>query len=159
MWCFAALSMMGSSMAISNDINSENDRLDDEVAIARRNADLYEQKRLDAKRRGNLNILSSRLGAKEFIGQQRASYGASGVKVDSGSTAHMIKDTLAKSDQDALTIAVNRKKEMEAMQMQRDSWLDRSHAAERNRRDKTGAILGNLLSMGSSYGAKSYARR
>lgn len=78
-----------------------------EAAVANQNAGLAEKAAVDAENRGKVDEQRERMRVQSLIGQQKASFGASGVLVDSGSPLDALADTAYIGEQDALTIRRN----------------------------------------------------
>jgi hypothetical protein len=77
----------------------------------------------DALARGEIAERQQRLKTNQLVGQQRASMGASGVSLDSGSFVDTLEDTAGYGELDALTIRSNAAKE---------AWGYRAQAAGQN---------------------------
>lgn len=56
---------------------------------------------------GKVEEQKARINVSKFKGQQKASYGASGVEISTGSPVNVITDTAALGELDALTIKAN----------------------------------------------------
>lgn len=79
--------------------------------VADNNRILAERQQKDAIERGKTEELNFRRQIAGLKGEQRASFGASGVTLDSGSPADVLTDTAVLGELDALTVRQNAQRE------------------------------------------------
>lgn len=92
-----------------------------------------------------------RMFAAQFIGQQRASYGASGVTTQGGSALDVLQESAAKAELDALNIRVSGQRQ--AWAYKAGAALDVAHAAQSHIQGNykvLGTLMGGANSMGSN---------
>lgn len=77
------------------------------ATILERNAQIADMQVENARQRGELEEKQFRLSLSKLKGEQRASFGASGAVVDTGSPLDVLLDTAEQGEFDALTIRHN----------------------------------------------------
>lgn len=82
-------------------------RLEFNAKIAEENAALADLAAKDITKKGKIDTRIYRRRVKAFIGEQRATYGASGVDVTAGAPADVIEDTYLAGEADAMAIRRN----------------------------------------------------
>lgn len=82
-----------------------------QAAVAKTNAELSQQRALDAQRRGSVAEGQQRTQYQRFIGAQRAAMGASGVVSDVGSSGDVLAETAGMGERDAQQLRVNAERE------------------------------------------------
>ena len=115
------------------------------AALAERNATLAN---LDAEwslKVGKANAALTRRDVKQVVGSQRASYGASGAVVDSGSAADVVVDTQALGEMDALTIERNAARQAWAKQEEGKSYQLQADMYRAGYKDPTDVFGSTLL--------------
>lgn len=75
--------------------------------VARQNAGISEQKAEQTRAKGDYDLARFRERGEQLKGSQRASFGASGVVVDEGSTEDVVLDTAEQLELDAMTMEYN----------------------------------------------------
>ena len=86
--------------------------------VAENNRIIAEQQAADARKRGEIAEAEQRRKTVNIKGSQKASIGASGVALDSGSPLDILGDTAAFGELDALTIRNNAEREAYGYQVQ-----------------------------------------
>ena len=131
--------------------------------IAEENARINEQRAADAVARGKIHERNVRETGERFKGRQRASAGASGVVVDSGSTQHVVEDTAAGVARDIMTTQYNTRMEewghlmsARADRMQGQQHIAQSRMTLASKRSPllpaATTMLGGLTSMDRQFG-------
>lgn len=131
--------------------------------IAEENARINEQRAADAAARGQITQRSVKETGERFKGAQRASAGASGVVVDSGSTLDVTQDTAAGVARDIETVKYNTEMERwgHLMSARSDRLVGAQHSAQAqmtlaSRRNPfvpaATTLLGGLTSMDRQFG-------
>lgn len=133
------LSAMGSVVGAASAMQ----QADDARNLANYNAQVREYQAQDTVSRAAVEEQKQREQVRQFMGRQRASMGASGVEVSSGSFGDVLQQSAAMGERDALTIRNN------AM---RAAWGYRTQSAaeqfegEARARAYEGRAVGSLLS-------------
>lgn len=86
---------------------AENAAAEYNAQLLERNAQIADMQAQQAAQRGELEEKQFRLRLSQFKGEQRASFGASGAVVDTGSPLDVLVDTAEQGELDALTIRHN----------------------------------------------------
>jgi hypothetical protein len=147
-------SVLGGAYAQSQAQAAQNAVNEFNANVEEQNAVLAEQ---DAKfimesGKGQVQDLNRAVG--EFKGEQRASIGASGVVVDSGSTRDVVLDTAAKGAIDALTLERNTAREARNARIQAANFKNQAELARLGYVSPDRAYYTSLLSGGLSAGSQ-----
>lgn len=138
------------------EVQAANAAADYNAKLMERNAQTAEMQATDAEQRGAIEEKQHRLQVSQLKGQQRASFGASGVLVDSGSTADTLFDTAAYGELDALAIRANAKKEAWNYKNEAQNYRGQAELSTMSKRNAGFAAATTLLT-GASSMAGTYA--
>lgn len=116
------------------------------AALADRNADLAEYDAQWAINKGEADAALIRRDVDQVVGQQRSSFGASGVEVDSGSTADVVVDTQTLGELDALTVERNSARQAWSIREEAKSYRMQADMYRAGHKDPTSVFGGSLLS-------------
>jgi hypothetical protein len=142
---------------------------EEKAKLARQESSLSEAQAMDTLKIGKVEERKTLIEGKLFMGKQRASYGASGVRVDTGVATDVIDETGRKAEMDAITVRTNYAKEAYGYKL--NAWRQRGEsrtylksaeaarkAAEKSRdaedRTRKSGFLGALASGFSSYAGR-----
>lgn len=120
--------------------------------MAERQAALQEKAAQDVIERGDEQADRQREQTGRLIGEQRATIGASGVEMDSGSPLRLQTDSRYQGELDALTIEENARRE--AMGLSRGAQQSRMESEFTRRRGQIGA--GSTLLTGGAQAGSNY---
>jgi hypothetical protein len=145
---------------------------DEKSRIAAKEAQLSKMQGMDTLKRGRIAVHRHETQTRLLVGAQRAAFGASGVRVDTGAPVEVQEDTARMGEADAITLRTNAAKEafgydMNAWRQGRESDMYTRQAgmarssgrsarknARRTRDNSWISILGSGLNTGASaYGA------
>ena len=138
---------------------------DEKAIVAQKESSLSEAQAMDSLVRGKTVEKKFRTQGKMLVGSQRASIGASGVRVDTGVSTDVVVDTERVIEGDAMTLRSNAERESYGFKL--NAWRQRGEArtylksAENARKaaedareaaDKarSGGIMGAFTSLGNS---------
>jgi hypothetical protein len=139
----AAAGAIASTMATRAAVQQQNRTADYNTSVTK-----YEA--ADAINRGKVEENLHRQKVQRLIGAQRAAFGASGAKVDSGSSLDVISDTARFGEMDALAIRANAKREAWAKRNQANLYqMSKSSTMMAT----MGSALTGLSSVASAYGS------
>ena len=121
----AALSLaataVGGVMSYKADMDAANaaeDQATYQASIAHRNYIMAERMAVDAEDRGRIAEQEQRLRTRQLIGQQRASFAGSGVRLGDSGTINTEADAAAFGELDALTVRANAMREASGFRTQ-----------------------------------------
>ena len=155
--CFAAapLVAMGVSAAMSaagaaSSANAQNKQAEYNAQVAQNNALMARQEGLYARTQAERNAGGQHKQTERLIGAQRARQGASGVVVDSGSTADVVQDTADTGAREAA--ALLQQGDTEAWRAENKARsFDAEYAQAKSSKVSVGsAVAGSLLSSAAS---------
>ena len=121
--------------------------------IAYQNASIADAQARDATRRGGLMVQRVNARTAQTIGAQRASFGAQGIAMDSGSALDLQTDAAKFGALDALTVLDNARAESWALQTQANNLRYQGDVAATTGRQQAYATL---LNTGGSFLSKKY---
>lgn len=122
-----------------------------------RNAALAEDQAEDALARGRESEMALRRKARSGAGSQRASFAAQGLDISGGSAQDVMRNDMAMSELDALTIKNNAQRESLGFRQQAEFDRRDAEMARRGGKNRANAIrkegLGTLLTTATSIGS------
>lgn len=131
-----------------------------QAAVARNNKIISDQNAQDSLARGKVEEDAHRLRVQQVKGSQRASFGASGVMVDSGSPLDILADTATMGELDSLTIRSNAQREARQHQIQGTNFAAEAGLLSTSARSasRAGAMnaFGTVLGGGSQFADRWY---
>ena len=121
--------------------------------VAYQQADILDAQARDAFRRGNINANRVNARTAQTVGAQRASFGAQGIAMDSGSALDLQTDAAKFGALDALTVLDNARSEAWGFQTQANNMRFQGDVAATTGRQQAYATL---LNTGGNVLAKKY---
>lgn len=131
------------------EVQAQNAAAEYNAQVAARNAELENARAVDARVRGELEVQDYRRKVSKLVGQQRATFGASGAVVDTGSPLAVTEDTEATAELDALAIQRNAAREVWGHQVQSQNYSSEAGFLRASKRSPKQAYRTTLLTGGS----------
>ena len=144
--------LMSGISAMQNQ-SAANQAADFNARMAEESADAAEVAALETTQKGQRDKTNLRKQIARHKGSQRASYGASGVLVDSGSAADIVGDTQMLGDIDAYVMEMNTQRETRNYLQKAMSDRRQADFLRLQKRDPWEAGLTSLIGSGASAGA------
>lgn len=136
---------LANTYASAQATEAKNKALDYNAGIQRHNAELADIQATEAERLGRTQEAAHRREVGQFRGSQRAGFGASGVLVDSGSTADAVARTTELGEMDAMTIRHNAALEAWGLREQGKQYRQSAKMAEAQKQSSLLSGGGTLL--------------
>lgn len=133
-----------------------NEAADYNTEMELENAAIADEAAVDAASRGKKEEGKLSKQIRAFKGEQRASFGASGVLVDSGSTQDVIDDTQMLGDMDAFTLKLNTAKETRGFLREAKNRRKTAEFIKKSKRDPMQAGVTSLLTSGAQSASTYY---
>ena len=133
-----------------------NEAADFNAKMELENAAIADEAAVDAAGRGKKEEGKLRKQVRAFKGEQRASFGASGVLVDRGSTQDIISDTQMLGDMDAFTLQLNTAKETRGFLREAKNRRQTAKFIQKQKRDPMQTGMMSLLGSGAQSASTYY---
>lgn len=144
----SAIGVGTQAYAANKEAKAANAAAEYNASIQERNAEIANIQANDAIARGDIAEKQYRLGVSKMVGEQRASMGASGVVVDTGSALDVNLDTVEQGELDALTIRHNASLEAWALKNQAAESIGNASLFRATKRSPGMAATSTLLTGG-----------
>lgn len=161
--CSVTMAMMGggaivSAIAAGQQQKAANQQAEYNARLSEREAQINEVQATDAEKRGDKAVGAHRQKIEGIKGSQRASFGASGVTVDKGSTMSTVLDTGEQGELDAMTIKQNAAREAQGYRNNAATSKYEAKASRASKRSTGGQVGMSLLTSGSQMGAGYFSK-